>query len=389
MHDIPTPTDAATDLSQYADDLHIIATGTDIPTMEAHSNTYLASLHAYLADNNLHLSIPKCSTTLFTPDFHQSNYHPKIFINNTQLPLNKSPKILGVTFDTHHTFRQHTSNVHSKAKKRLNVLKALTGKSWGQDKETITLTYNSIIRPLINYAVPIWSPPTAKSHIKRLQTIQNSALRLATGCTLATKIDLLHHEAQILPIEQHNTLLSTQALIQLHNTTHPNHQHLNNFSFTNPRRQMKHTIITRHQANIVPPPPNSTLDASSLQQTMKSTHTHIVTQTRNSLCVNPILGTLPPLISPSEQTLPRRHRTLLAQLRCNSCPRLNQYRNFITPTTPNTCPACSLTPHDTKHIFSCPVAPTSLSTLDLWADPHGVIFFLTGAGKATLLPSTI
>ena len=155
MHDIPLPTDPNTALSQYADDINIISTGTDIPTMEANTNSYLASLQTYLTQNNLHLSIPKCSTTLFTPDNHQSNYHPKILINDIQLPLNKSPKLLGVTFDTHFTFRNHVTNIQNTTKKRLIILKALAGRTWGQDKSTISLTYNFVIRPIINYAAPI------------------------------------------------------------------------------------------------------------------------------------------------------------------------------------------------------------------------------------------
>ena len=143
-----------------------------------------------------------------------------------------------------------------------------------------------------------------------------------------------------------------------------------------------------HTANIVPPPPGPSLDAPSLRHTMKATHTNIVREARKSLCVNPILNKPPPPICTSEQYLPRTHRTLLAQLRCNSCPRLNQYQNFIRPATPNTCPACSLSPHNTQHLFSCPAIPTHLTPLDLWADPCSVITFLDRApGNALLLSS--
>jgi hypothetical protein len=388
MHDIPLPTDPNTALSQYADDMNVISTGTDIPTMETNQNAYLATLHNYLTGNNLHLSIPKCSTTLFTPDFYQSDYHPKILIDNIHLPLNKSPKLLGVTFDTHLTFRNHVSNIQNTTKKRLNILKALAGRTWGQDKATISLTYNSVIRPVINYAAPIWSPTTSKTNIQKLQTVQNAALRIATGCTQATKTDLLHHETSTLPIHNHNTLLSTQALIQLHNPSHPNHNHLHNATLSNPKRQMKHTILTRHTANTVPPPPGPSLDAPSLRHTMKSTHTHIVSETLKSLCANPVLNAPPPSICTSEQYLPRIHRTLLAQLRCDSCPRLNQYQNFIRHATPNTCPACSQSPHNTQHLFSCPAAPTHLTPRDLWSDPRSVIAFLDRApGSALLLSS--
>ena len=313
--------------------------------------------YGYLQANNLHLSVPKCRTTLLTSDNHQSSYHPKIFINNSQLPLNKMPKLLGVSFDTHFTFRHHVNNINSKAKSRLNILKALTGKSWGQEKETILLTYQTIIRPLLNYAVPIWTPPLANTHTQKLQIIQNSALRIATGCTLATNTDLLHQETSILPVEAHNTLLSTQALIQLHNPNHPNHSHLHNNELTHPKRQMKHNIISRHTSNIIPPPSSLTLDTHTLRATLATTHTHHVTQSIASLCDNPVLKSKPPAISSTEQSLPRPHRTLLAQHRSNSCPRLNQYQHFLLPSTPNIYARAARLPPMTPITFSYALTP--------------------------------
>ena len=48
------------------------------------------------------------------------------------------------------------------------------------------------------YAAPIWFPNTSPSLIQKLQNIQNSALRIATGCIKVTSIDLLHEETKTL-----------------------------------------------------------------------------------------------------------------------------------------------------------------------------------------------
>jgi len=383
MHDIPKPQTPNTYITQYADDITIHTYGTHIPTLEYRTNKYLKNLHSYLQQNNLHLSIPKCTTTLFTPDKRQSNYTPKINLNNIHIPLNKNPKILGVTFDTHYTFSKHAQNIHTKAKKRINILKALAGTSWGQSKETITYTYKQFIRPLINYASSIWTPSLSKSHITKLQTIQNAALRIATGCTLATKTDLLHHETKVLPILDHMTLLNTQSLAQLHKSNHPNKHHLTTSQFSHPKRKLKETILTKYK-HLLPSDTQQNCDDNTYKQTIKTIHTNIVTDTIQHLFHNPILNTPPPNISTSEEHLSRKHRTFLAQLRSDSCPLLNQYQHKLNPNISNSCPSCFMSPHNTLHIFNCSKHPTQLQPSDLWSNPSEVIQFFTHPERTTL-----
>ena len=40
------------------------------------------------------------------------------------LPLERTPKILGVTFDPHFHFHKHVEAIEEKAKQRLSILKA-------------------------------------------------------------------------------------------------------------------------------------------------------------------------------------------------------------------------------------------------------------------------
>ena len=49
----------------------------------------------------------KSSVTLFTSDTHQSRLNPQVRIGDAVALLNRTPKILGVTLDTHFTFGPH------------------------------------------------------------------------------------------------------------------------------------------------------------------------------------------------------------------------------------------------------------------------------------------
>ena len=65
--------------------------------------------------------------TVFTTDKHQFRMHPDITLEDTQLPLECSPKILGVIMDPSISFHKHCNYVSDRIDKRNNMLKALAG----------------------------------------------------------------------------------------------------------------------------------------------------------------------------------------------------------------------------------------------------------------------
>ena len=66
----------------------------------------LATEHLTSLCNDL-ISAPKSTVTLFTPDKHQFQMHPDITVEDTQLPLERSPKILGVILVPSISFHKH------------------------------------------------------------------------------------------------------------------------------------------------------------------------------------------------------------------------------------------------------------------------------------------
>ena len=108
--------------------------------MESIINSYMREVGTYPWENSILISAPKSTVTLFTPDKHQFHTHPDITLEDTQLPLERSPKILGVNLDPSLSFHKHGTYVSDRIDKRNKLLKALAGLSWGQEKETLLLT---------------------------------------------------------------------------------------------------------------------------------------------------------------------------------------------------------------------------------------------------------
>ena len=137
------------------------------------------------------------------------------------VPLAQQPKILGVKFDTHFTFSPHAREVARSCTDRLKVMKALAGTSWGQDSKTLLITYKALVRSKLDYAAPVWAPNVKPSPLARLQSIQNSALRIASGALKMSSADHLHSEAKMLMVEEHLHLLAAQYLASAMRETHP------------------------------------------------------------------------------------------------------------------------------------------------------------------------
>ena len=110
-----------------------------------------------------------------------------------------------------HTHPQHSQYTHTNLYK-----KVLTATGWGKQKETLIATYKAVMRPALEYASSVWSPIASSTSIKKLQVMQNAALRTALGCTQDTNIQHLHDETHT-----HHTRAPTapRLTIQRENTT--------------------------------------------------------------------------------------------------------------------------------------------------------------------------
>ena len=128
---------------QYADDVSIYASGTNINILSSKVTAYAKAVTDYLEERELQISPEKSTVTLFTPDTKEANIHPPVKVKDKMVKLDKEPKILGVYFNTMHTYTSHVKNTVAKARKKVNVLKALAGTDWGQDQETIKNTYKA------------------------------------------------------------------------------------------------------------------------------------------------------------------------------------------------------------------------------------------------------
>ncbi len=360
-------------LVTYADDSNVLKSGQTIEKICPDLNAYLGQLDLWFKSRNLFISPSKSSATIFTTFNQELTEELPIFINGEQVPTESKPKFLGVTFDSLLSFKHHADNLKTKVQTKNNVLKALSGTSWGMDKEVLLNTYKSIGQSQLNYACPIWTPNLSKTSWDNLQVAQNTALRTATGCTKMTGIDHLHTESKIMYVKPHCEMISKQYLLSTQKPGHPCQINLNSRP---PSRIMKKTLKTRFGNEIKRILPRRRLTDETYKSKLKEIHTKDVAKAIKLIKPNPVLNTPAPNINKDEKNLPRKTRSTLAQLRSGYSSYLNSYLSRINEDFQNVCPNCNQTPHDTKHIFNCPVKPTTLTVKSLWEKPIEAAAFL-------------
>ena len=184
-------------------------------------------------------------------------------------------------------------------------------------------------------------------------------------------VNHLHSESKIMPVKDHNQMLTKQFLYAAQNPNHPNFRQR-----SQPQRIMKNTMETQFMGDIEDIIPPTGVNDINKKGGIQLIHSRSVTNTILELGVNKVLNEQPPQIDKSEKRLPRKTRGILSQLRSGYSPQLNSYLARINPEHQNICQKCNLPGHTTNHLFNCPTNPTNLDVRSLWTNPKEAAMFL-------------
>ena len=197
VNDTPKPPPGVL-ISKFADDMAAWAIQKQEKRAEKLIQKHLDSLSEWCNKWKIKLNPSKTQVGLFT----NSNNTKEITLNLGRVPLTVSNEIkfLGLTFDRKLTWRHHIDNVRHRMWLRINAIKAISGRNLGMQSKTLIHLYKMWIRPIALYGAPAYYS-AARTHIKNIQVIQNSALRIALRSTRRTHIEDLHQEGSLTPLK--------------------------------------------------------------------------------------------------------------------------------------------------------------------------------------------
>ncbi|GFX52346.1 RNase H domain-containing protein [Trichonephila clavipes] len=136
-------------------------------------------------------------------------------IANSQIKKVDLPTYLGVTLDPELCFSKHIEQTANKALGKLNILQKLSGTSWGSRPQTLKSTFCTVIRSVLEYATPIWTP--ASIPVKRkLDSVRHRAAKIIFGAVSSTNNEKAEQECSLPPLESRCNLATIKFTKKLY-----------------------------------------------------------------------------------------------------------------------------------------------------------------------------
>ena len=131
----------------------------------------------WTSQNDMRLNSEKCKEMIidFSRNYSLTSGIQSVTIGEQVLERVEHAKMLGVTISNNLTWSKHVDNIVSKAGKRVYMLYQL--KRAGISQNDLVKIYVSIIRPVLEYACPVWSTSLPKYLSDAIEMIQKRVLR--------------------------------------------------------------------------------------------------------------------------------------------------------------------------------------------------------------------
>ena len=158
---------------------------------------------------------------IFTKKRNTNPKNTRIQINDIPIKFVSTVKFLGLIFDSKLTWNDHIQYLLDKSKSKINLLRSLSGHTWGASKKAMMSIYRALIRSRLDYGSQIFHT-ASKSALGKLETIQTTCLRLSCGAIRTTPTNALQQECGEMPLHLRRHKLLLQYTIKIKaNTKNP------------------------------------------------------------------------------------------------------------------------------------------------------------------------
>jgi exonuclease III/ribonuclease HI len=190
----------AVETSLYADDAMMYKGGGNVKFLSQKVQHALDEAKKWADNWGFKISADKSVAVLFGRNSANQRPDVKLHIGNAEIKVERNVKFLGVIFDHGLTWRPHIDYVYDRCQKRLNLMRAVSGQRWGACKHTLMMIYRALIRSVLDYGAIVYDC-AAVTQVKRIELIQNAAMRLACGAWKSTPTAALQIECGEKPLQ--------------------------------------------------------------------------------------------------------------------------------------------------------------------------------------------
>ena len=180
-------------LSMYADDIALWTTGSKLGNITSSMQKQLNETAKFIFANTFKISTSKSQAVLFRRNRLDVNVKLSIGNENELLSLSNIATFLGIVLGERLTWSVHAQTVEQRCLKRLNALRAISGRSWGASKSSLLQVYRATIRSVLDYGCE--AVDLGNERIKSFyEKIQAQALAICCGSMRGTSTASLQVE---------------------------------------------------------------------------------------------------------------------------------------------------------------------------------------------------
>ena len=206
--------------SLYADDLVIYHTSRIVRTSSRLLQNTIQRLEDWARNVGLKFSPMKSEVVHFWRDIKggATRDYPTLKLYNKEIPTKDTTKFLGMILDRGLNFESHIQSLKGETYRALNILRMVSGINFGADRKTLMRLYWAVGRSKLEYGSQVYS--SAKpSTLKKLDPVNNEALRICTGAFRSSPAVSLQVEAGSPPLDLQREEQLLKYLLKLE--THP------------------------------------------------------------------------------------------------------------------------------------------------------------------------
>nr|CAI5836562.1 unnamed protein product [Callosobruchus analis] len=198
-------------LIQYADDLAIYIENKNYNTCKDTLANSISSVTSQLTSLGFCLSPQKSTIVFFSR--HNLPQIDHVDIMDSEFPVSGTVEYLGVVLDKKLSWSPFIEKIILKCQKGINFLKMIRRTWWGADPEVALTFYRAYIRSIIDYGC-IFYGSASKSALKKLDVLQNNALRLCLGAMKSTPVEPLRIESLEYPLKIRRELIASKFILK-------------------------------------------------------------------------------------------------------------------------------------------------------------------------------
>ena len=144
-------------LSQaYTDDILVLGAAPTELEVQMKIQRALDRMNSWAQDRGLHFAPEKCFQIRFARRRRRSSSPRPLYIQGQQLPQKSAALYLGIWLDETLQWSPQIHSVAQKVRSRLELIRRMTGPSWGMLPEAVEKLISQVIEPAAYYGAEVW-----------------------------------------------------------------------------------------------------------------------------------------------------------------------------------------------------------------------------------------